>query len=354
MKKGVIDVGICLLVFLIILAMILAGCGNSAKKDNNESQEVKKDSTVIVLNMGASSTPEHSRYKAAEMFVKEVKEASNGTLEPRMHFGGVLGSETQMAQSVQAGTLEMGWISDIGLSTVVPEIGFVNLPYLFPSYEDVDKHYFNGWMGEIVEQRLEEKGFKFLAFLENDYRWLSNSKRPILKPEDIKGLKIRTVEKPMFINFFKALGALPTPMGINEVSTALQQGTIDGQDNGAILTYAYGFAQFQKYLTKTNHSYSGGAIVINKALWESLSPEQQKIIQDAATKAADWQIEKNRQDVSEYIEKMKELGMEISDITPELDTKFREIASQLWNDPENKKLYGEDVINRIKSEFSVK
>ncbi len=307
----------------------------------------------ILLHMGASSSPEHSRYKAADIFMKKVQEESKGQIETMRMFGGVLGNETKMTQMVQAGTLEMGWISDIGISTVIPEIGFVNLPYLFPTYKDVDTDYFNGWMGDVVKQRMEAKGLHFLAWLENDYRWLTNSRHVVLKPEDLKGLKIRTVETPMFIAFFKELGVMPTPMGITEVSTGLQRGTVDGQDNGAILTYAYGFYQFQKYLTKTSHSYSGGAIFINKGLWSSLSPEQKKIIQGAAEEAGKWQIARNRQDVNDYLVKMKEGGMEISETTPELDKRFREVAWKVINNKSITAKYGEDVMKRIISEYKL-
>jgi tripartite ATP-independent transporter DctP family solute receptor len=305
----------------------------------------------LVLNMGASSSPEHSRYKAADIFMAKVKKESKGQIEAVRMFGGVLGNETKMTQSVQAGTLEIGWISDIGISTVVPEIGFVNLPYLLPTYQDVDKKYFKGWMGDVVKKRIEAKGLHFLAWVENDYRWLTNSRREVLKPEDLKGLKIRTVETPMFIAFFKELGVMPTPMGITEVSTALQQKTVDGQDNGAILTYAYGFFQFQKYLTKTSHSYSGGAIIINKGLWESLTPEQKKIIQNAAEEAGKWQIEKNRQDVAEYLDKMKNAGVKITEITPELDKKFKEVSWSIMNNKTITARYGDDVMKRLLAEY---
>lgn len=309
---------------------------------------------TLVLKMGASSSPEHSRYKAADVFMERVKRESGGQIVAERMFGGVLGNETKMTQSVQAGTLEMGWISDIGISTVIPEVGFVNLPYLFPTYQDVDARYFNGWMGAKVKERMERKGLHFLAWIENDFRWLTNSTRPVRKPEDLRGLKIRTVETPMFIEFFKELGVMPTPMGITEVSTALQQGTVDGQDNGAILTYAYGFSQFQKFLTKTSHSYSGGAIFINKALWSSLTPQQQKIIEGAAEEAGKWQIAKNRQDVSEYLAKMKAAGMQIEENTPELDRRFREVARNVLRNDKITGRYGADVMTRLVAEYPSK
>jgi tripartite ATP-independent transporter DctP family solute receptor len=308
----------------------------------------------VRLNMAASSSSEHSRYKAAERFVKDVASASDGNITAIMQFGGVLGSETATCQSVQEGTLEMVWISDVGFSTVVRSCSFVNLPYLFPSYKDVDTNYFNGWMGENVKKNLEHAGFKWLAWLENDYRWFTNNKRPIKHPDDLRGLKIRVTETPMSVNFFKGLGVLPTAMGITEVATALQQGTIDGQDNGSILTYAYGFYEFQKYMTKTNHVYSGGAILMNMDQWKALSSEQQKIIQKAATEAGVWQIEQNRKDVSRYEALMKEKGVEILEVTPEMDAFFKQEAVKVWNDDSIMVPFDKEVTERIRNEFAVK
>ena len=248
---------VALITCIVFMGTALVGCGGEKKDTPAPAEQPKK----IVLNMGATSTPEHARYKAADVFMEKVQAGTNGLVECKRMFGGVLGNETKMTQAVQAGTLEIGWISDIGMSTVVPEIAFVNLPYLFPTYEDVDKYYYNGWMGDIVKQRLEAKGFKWLGWIENDYRWLTNSKRPVLKPEDMKGLKIRSVETPMFVNFFKELGVLPTPMGITEVSTALQQGTVDGQDNGAILHMLTALPSSRSILPKpTTHTAAGPSL----------------------------------------------------------------------------------------------
>lgn len=328
-----------MIIFVMIL-FLLPACASAAEK-------------TVRLNMAASSSSEHSRYKAAELFVQEVAKESGGTIQAIMQFGGVLGSETATCQAVQEGTLEMVWISDIGFSTVVRSTAFVNLPYLFPTYADVDKHYFNGWMGEIVKKELEKAGFKWLAWLENDYRWISNNKRSIKTPADLRGLKIRTTETPMSVNFFKGLGVLPTAMGITEVATALQQGTIDGQDNGSILTYAYGFYEFQKYLTITNHVYSGGAILMNIEEWEKLSPKHKEIIQAAATRAGAWQIERNRQDVDRYVGLMTEKGVEILEVSPELDQFFRQEATKIWNDESIMKPFKKEVTEKIRKEYAV-
>jgi len=301
----------------------------------------------VMLNMGSTASPVHSYSQAADLFEEMVKKNSNGAIETKRMFGGVLGSETKMTTSVQDGSLEMGWLSDIGMSTVLPEIGFVNLPYLFPTYDDVDKLYLNGWMGEIVKKRLEAKGIHVLAWIENDYRGFTNSRRRILKSEDFKGLKVRVPEMPMFVNFFKELGVLPTPMSITEVATALQQGTVDGQDNGAILTQDFGFSKFQKYATKTKHSYSAGAIMINKKLWDGLSPERKKILQDAATSAGAQQIKANRARVEGNYQLMKADGMQIDDVTPEVHARMKAAALKIWSDKSITQKYGDDVLSRL-------
>ena len=301
----------------------------------------------IMLNMGSTSTPDHTFGPAADLFEDMIRKNSSGMLDTKRMFGGVLGSETKQTSMIKDGTLEIGWLSDIGMGTVVPEISFVTLPYLFPSYEDVDKNYFNGWMGETIRQRLSAKGIHVLAWLEVDFRDFTNSKRRISKMDDFKGLKIRVPEAPVYVNFFRELGVLPTPMSITEVSTALQQGTVDGQDNGAILTNTFGFAKFQKFATKTKHSYSGAAIVINKKLWDSLSPDLQKVLQEASVAAGAKQVKENRERVETYWQKMKEGGLQVDDVSPELDAAMRKAALKVWNDKAITSKFGDDVMNRI-------
>jgi TRAP-type C4-dicarboxylate transport system substrate-binding protein len=229
----------------------------------------------------------------------------------------------------------------------VPGVGFAYLPYLCTSYEEVQEKYYNGWIGEIVKKRLSKANIELLAFMDNDFRWITNSKHPILKPEDLKGLSIRVPEIPELIKFFDELGAQPTTMAVTEVVPALQQGAVDGQDNGAILNYTYGFHEFQPYMTVTNHVFSGGGLIVNKNLWDSLSSEEQQIIKEAADKCAGMANKKLRSNIPEYINKMREGGARIDKPTPALDKAMQEAAQRVWNDPRNAKRYGEEVINKI-------
>jgi TRAP-type C4-dicarboxylate transport system substrate-binding protein len=153
-------------------------------------------------------------------------------------FAGVLGGDREIVEQCKLGMLDMVFSSDIGYSTVVKAVGFAAMPYLFETYEDADKLYFHGLIGEEFKKRLLKGGnIRLLSWGENDFRALTNNKRPILEVKDLHGLKIRTPEFPMLISFFRNLGALPTPIPYPELFIALQQGTVDGQDNGVKATY---------------------------------------------------------------------------------------------------------------------
>jgi len=259
-----------------------------------------------------------------------------------------------MVEAVARGDLEMTMTSDIGLAAMYPELGFVNLPYLFESYDDVDKNYRNGWVGEYVAKYVEPKGVIVLATGENDFRGLTNSKRPITKGADLNGLKIRVPEIPMYIDFYKSMGVLPTPMAITELTTALQQKTVDGQDNGAIITYDNGLQDFQKYATKTNHIYSAMQVCISKKTWDKLSADQQKIVKDAAIAMADEQVKLNRANVADRFAKMTAAGMEVIDATPQLTADFKAVAARMYKDPQYDKAYTKEIMDKVREMKGVK
>ena len=331
---------------ILAFAFMAVGCGGG--QENNGSN-AGGDQEVITLHWGATSSPEHSYATVAQPFIDAVKERTNGTVIISPEFAGVHGGERQMTESVMRGDLDMEMTSDVGLAALFPDLGFTQLPFLFEDYDDVDARYLNGWMAEVIEERLAERGIIVLGWGENDYRALTNSKHPISGPNDMEGLKIRVPEIPMYIKWFEGMGALPTPMAVTELPTALQQGTIDGQDNGAILTYSYGYYQFQPYMTKLNHIYSGTTLIISEKTWNKLSEEQQTILKEEAEKYCAAQLERNRADVAEFYGKMEEKGIEIIEPSPELLARAREVGKQIMNDPGNDDLYGKDVMDRIRA-----
>lgn len=299
------------------------------------------------LHIGGTVSPEHSWYKGAELFKQEVESQTDGEVQVQIEMGGVHGGERKMVSEVMRGMLDMVWTSDIGLGAVFPRLGFVNLPYLFSDYGDVDSRYLNGWIGEELAKETLKKGIRILGHSENDFRGLTNSRRPIRSGADFEGLKLRVPEVPIYLSFYRNLGALPTPMAITEVPTALQQGTVDGQDNGAIITYDFGLHQFQKYMTKANQIYSGAQLLINERRFRGLTEKQQGIVLDAAKKASAYQVKLNREKVGEYYAKISESGVSVEEATPELIADMKVAARKVWEDPDTVATFGSDVIDRI-------
>ena len=306
----------------------------------------------LLFHCGSTSTPEHSWHRSFDIFMSEVEKNSNGTMKALREFASQHGGERQMVEACLRGELDVVVTSDIGIAAVFPPLGFTNLPYLFPDYPEVDKRYLNGWMGQAIAQFLlnkstGDKGIRVLAFGENDFRAITNSRRPVKSAADLKGLKLRTPEIPMYVSFYKHLGVLPTPMAVPEIATALQQKTVDGQENGAIITWAYGWSEFQKYATKTKHIYSGMEILISKKKWDSLTPAQQKIVGEAAKKSAAAQVVMNRNDVETFYGNMAKKGMEVIEATPQLKQDMAEAAKKVWAEPKTTETFGKETMDRI-------
>ena len=196
-----------------------------------------------------------------------------------------LGSETQVLQQIQLGTTQMSVCTTGPIEAFVPEIKALEMPFVFPSYEAADK-VLDGPIGQELAKKFEKSGFVALAFLDNGFRNVTNSKRPAKTPEDLKGLKIRTMEAPTHLAIWRAIGANPTPMAW-PIFTQLQQGVIDGQENPIAVIYAAKLPEAgQKYLSLTRHVYSALVFVANKAFIDGLPADQRKVVMDCARSAS--------------------------------------------------------------------
>lgn len=296
------------------------------------------------ITLAAAVQTDTAMYKAAEQFKKNVEERTNGKVFVDLVFAAVLGGDREMSDSIMMGDIEMAYLTDIGFATSMPEIGYVNLPYLFPDYESVDTHYFNGYLGESLKEDFAARGLRILGWGENDYRSLT-SNHPIEKLEDLKGMKIRTPEFPSLLAFFQELGANPTPMSFAEVISALQQGTIDGQDNGPILTQSNRFYEVQKYFTWTNHVYSGAMIVVNEDYYQKLPEDIQQVLSEEGEAAGKLQVQWNRENVAHAVKVMEDAGVIISSINPEMDAAFKQAALKVWD--RFKDQYKKEAMNYI-------
>jgi TRAP-type transport system periplasmic protein len=186
----------------------------------------------------------------------------------------------------------------------------LDLPYLFTSFEHV-YHVVDGPVGKQLLSELEQHQLKGIAFWEIGFRNITNSKRPITRPDDLKGIKIRTTPNPAHVAAFQALGASPAPLAFPEVYLALQNGTVDAQENPINLIYASKFFEVQKHLSLTQHAYTVSVVAMNLAKFNALTPEQQTVILDAAKEAAVQQRKMNRDIEGENLAKMKQAGLAV-------------------------------------------
>ncbi len=245
----------------------------------------------MVVKYGHVGPPVHPQHLGALAFAKYVNEKSNGQIEVQVFPLGQLGGERSMTEQVQAGTLNMTAVTAGVLANFVPEMGIIEMPFIYPNRDVAYRTLDDKEVKERFAKYCDGKGFVFIGYTENEFRDMTNSKRPIKRPEDLKGLKIRVVESPVFIDTFKALGANPTPLPFPEIYNALQQKVIDGQDNPLFTSILMKFTEVNKFATVTNHILTECPVVVNKKFWNSLTAEQQKIFRDAA----DVQIKVNRE-----------------------------------------------------------
>ena len=304
----------------VLSVCLLAACGSDSSDDGS-----------VTLTLGSAAAPTNAMTPAAEQFKKQVEEQTDGRVKITLQLNGVVGDEFTMSESIQRGTLDMGIISDFGLSGVEPAIGVAGLPYLFADMDEVKEHYYDGFLGEYNAGKLAEHGIRVLAWGDNSFRALSNSVRPVENVSDIDGLNLRVTQVPVLIDYFEALGARVTPLPITETLTSLQQGLVDGQENGINLTASFGFGDAQEYMTVTNHAYSAVAFVINEQVYESISEADRQVVQEAATAAAEFEVEQNIKDVETNRQKLEDGGIVFSELTPEAVAALRTQAQQIWD-----------------------
>lgn len=216
-----------------------------------------------------------------DTFAKEVEKGTAGRYKIQTFYSASLGSERESIESVQLGTQALTFSSTGPVPNFVPEAKILDIPFLFRDKAHA-RAVLDGPIGQEMLAKFESKGFKALAWGENGMRNMTNNKRAINVPEDLKGLKIRTMENPVHVAAYKGLGIVTTPMAMQEVFTALQQGTVDGQENPLSVIMAAKLDQVQKHVSLTGHVYSPAIFLMNKAAFEKLNPADQKVFLEAA------------------------------------------------------------------------
>ena len=257
------------------------------------------------------STAQNSHQGVAiDTFAKEVAARTGGRYKVETFYNGSLGGERESIEAVQLGTQELAFSSTGPVPNFVPDAKILDVPFLFRDKAHA-RAVLDGPIGQELLGKFDAKGFKALAWAENGFRHMTNSKRDVKAPDDLKGLKMRTMENPVHIAAYKGLGIITTPMAFPEVFTALQQGTVDGQENPLPVIMSAKFSQVQKHLSLTGHVYSPCIFVMNKAAFDKLSAADKTAFLDAAKVAAKANRDRVDQDDANGVKELRAQGMTV-------------------------------------------
>ena len=278
-----------------------------------------------------------------DTLAKEVEKRSNGRIKIQPFYSGSLGGERESIEAVQLGTQELTFTSTGPIPNFVPEARILDIPFLFRDKAHA-RAVLDGPIGQEMLAKFEAKGFKALAWGENGVRHMTNSKRAVNAPADLKGLKMRTMENPVHIAAYKGLGIVTTPMAFPEVFTALQQGTVDGQENPLSVIMAAKFDQVQKYMSLTGHVYSPAIFLMNKAVFDKLAAADKQVFMDAAKEAVKANRARVDEDDAKGVAELRAKGMQVIDVD-----KAKFVAALGPVNAEFEKQFGKANIEKIRA-----
>lgn len=295
--------------------------------------------------MGHVASTDEPYHKATEKFAELVKKNTAGAVEVQLFPNSLLGGQRELLEGLQLGSVDITLTTAAVLSSFLPKTQVIELPFMFRDREHVYK-VVDGPLAKEIYAGDEQKKLKVIDTWENGFRNITNNVRPIEKPDDMKGIKIRVMENKMYIDMFKALGANPTPMARGELFTGLQTKVVDAQENPMGQIYTSRFYEVQKYVTLSGHSYSPEVVVFSLATWKKLSPENQEAILKASAEARQFNRSLSAQMDKEYVDKVKEKGMTVTALTPQQVEAFQEKMMPVWDTFADK--IGKDLIQKIK------
>jgi tripartite ATP-independent transporter DctP family solute receptor len=267
-------------------------------------------SAQTVLKLGYATAASSHYGVGSTVFCDDIEKGTQGRYKCQQFPASALGGEREMIEAVQLGTLDLVNTSTGPVGNFVPEVKIVDIPFLFRDYDHARK-VMDGPIGQDILTKFPSKGLIALSWTENGFRHMTNSKRPIVKPADASGLKMRTMENKVHMDGYKTFGIQPTPMAFPEVFGALQQGTVDGQENPIPVILASKFSQVQKHLSLTGHVYSPGLLITSPRLMNKLSDADKKVFYDAAQKAKVAQRKKVNEDENNGIAQLEKDGMSV-------------------------------------------
>jgi tripartite ATP-independent transporter DctP family solute receptor len=299
------------------------------------------------IRVGIGLNDDHPQALAVKRFADIVGQKSGGKLKVRLFAGGTLGNDVTMISALRGGTQEMTVPDSSTIVSFIKDYGVLNFPFTFDNEQQADA-VLDGPFGQKLLAKLPEKGLIGLGFWENGFRHLTNSRRPIHNAADISGLKVRVIQNPLFIDTFNSLGANALPLPFPEVYTALEQRTVDGQENPTATIMSSKFYEVQKHLALTKHIYSVWVLLLSKKTWDAMSAEERKIMQDAAREATQFERTTIRDYGNKALGELKKTGMQVTEFGPAeqaaMRTKLKPVIDKY------SKEFGEDVAKEFLAE----
>jgi len=343
------------------LAMIfsLTACGGSAGSSTSvaptsssaASPEVKPVAdTPVTLVCGNVATGETNPYNMCMNWAKKYLEENSSTVTLDLQLQGVLGSETEQCQQVILGTQDIAQTADMSTTSFVPKMAFANFPMLFESYDDVYEGWAqDGWCFDLASEVLDETGLVLLGAGDNGFRLITNSKREITCMEDMAGLKIRVPEVNLLLDIWSQFGCQTAPIAFGELTTALQQGTVDGQELGLQHFYSNRWDEFNQYLSQINYNYSAFIVYINKDTFTSLSAQQQQDLMDAFAYGCEQAIDYNVGFIKDGLKKMVADGLIDTPVSEEFRDQIYEVGYNIAHTDKWMGILGQDLVNAMYS-----
>lgn len=336
-----------ILSILLILAMVFAmtACGGSEGGSEGGEPAGDQPVTLVLGNMANGAT---NPYNIACKKAAELLEEMGSTVSLDLQLEGALGTERELIENCIMGNVDLVQGADMSFTPFAPGLAFVNFPLLFQDYDDVYEHWGkDGWVFQSADQILSDVGLKLLGATDNGFRWITNSVRPIESIDDIAGLKIRVPEIESLIDIWDAFGAVTAPISYTELTTALQQGVVDGQELGMQHFYSCGWYEYQPYATNLDYDYSAVITCINKELFESLSEQQQADLVKAFDEASAYTLDYAIDFINEGYEVSKENGVQVLERTQEMYDDIYAIGVELATNDKWLPIFGEELVEKM-------
>jgi tripartite ATP-independent transporter DctP family solute receptor len=278
-----------------------------------------------IIRFGYGLAEDSNQGRAAKFFADDLTKRTGGKFKMKGFANASLGSDPQMQNALIGGAQEMMVGSTATLVGIVSDFGVYDLPFVFGNEREADT-ILDGSFGKSLTAKLQDKGLVGLVYWENGFRNLTNKKHPIAKVEDMKGVKLRVMQNPIYIDMFKDFGANAVPLPFSELFTALETGTVDGQENPVNTIQSSKFYEVQKYLSLTKHVYSPWIVLASKKWWDKLSADEKKAVQESAEAARDFERKDSRAAAEKALDFLKSKGMQVTVVDDKEIARMRELS----------------------------